>query len=78
MQASGKIFSKTLIRWSDEILITFTASPNKISIDNSSKKSLSNDNIDEVSHEINKENGEDGGYSVKSKLQRLGKLYSGN
>lgn len=53
----------------------------KISIDitssKSPRKSTSKCSTDENNEHINKENGEIGLYNVKTKLQRLGKLYSG-
>ncbi|KAG7205048.1 hypothetical protein KM043_005429 [Ampulex compressa] len=61
---------------------TPTKSPIKVSTETvspakSPKKSLSSKPVIEESNEqVNKENGESGIYNVRSKLQRLGKLYS--
>ncbi|XP_076748828.1 anillin-like isoform X2 [Xylocopa sonorina] len=61
---------------------TPTKSPAKLSIDNrispakSPRKSVSKNVANENNQTVNKENGEVGLYNVRSKLQRLGKLYS--
>ncbi|XP_034176641.2 anillin-like isoform X1 [Osmia lignaria lignaria] len=58
-----------------------TKSPGKISIESvspikSPRKSVIKNNINERNEDKNKENGKIGVHSVRSKLQRLGKLYS--
>ncbi|XP_053980703.1 anillin-like isoform X2 [Hylaeus volcanicus] len=60
---------------------TPTKSPAKVSTENvsplkSPRKSVSKSATSEKGEQINKENGEIGIYNVRSKLQRLGKLYS--
>ncbi|XP_076181276.1 anillin isoform X2 [Ptiloglossa arizonensis] len=60
---------------------TPTKSPAKVSAESissikSPRKSVSKSGVTEKGEQINKENGEIGLYNVRSKLQRLGKLYS--
>ncbi|XP_076622147.1 anillin-like isoform X2 [Colletes latitarsis] len=60
---------------------TPTKSPAKVSAESTSpmkppRKSMSKSTTSENDEQLNKENGEIGLYNVRSKLQRLGKLYS--